>query len=187
MRKILTRLSIVVLLTYPFAIYFGIDKFGLKLVGGLLIAVFLLRIYTSGQILSREFRQIAWVSSVTGGLIVLSSLLFKQQGWLQFYPVIVNVYMLCLFAFSLKHPQTIIEKIARIQTLRPSPEGVTYTRKVTLAWCAFFLFNAIVALYTCFQSMAIWTLYNGLISYILIGCLFIGEWIIRQRVQRNSQ
>ena len=29
-----------------------------------------------------------------------------------------------------------------------------------------------------------WALYTGLISYGLIGLLFAGEWLIRQRVRR---
>lgn len=35
MRQLLTGLSAIVLLAYPFAVYFGIDKYGLNLVGGL--------------------------------------------------------------------------------------------------------------------------------------------------------
>ena len=38
MRQLLTILSAVVLLAYPFAVYFGIEKYGLSLVGLLLIA-----------------------------------------------------------------------------------------------------------------------------------------------------
>lgn len=38
MRQLLTVLSALVLLAYPFAVYFGIDKYGLSMVGILLIA-----------------------------------------------------------------------------------------------------------------------------------------------------
>ncbi|CDU09567.1 hypothetical protein VDIAB_270376 [Vibrio diabolicus] len=51
---------------------------------------------------------------------------------------------------------------------------------------AFFLrLNAAVALYTCFLPVKIWTLYNGLISYLLAGGLFAGEWIVRQFVRKE--
>ena len=43
MRQLLTVLSAILLFAYPFAVYFGIDRFGLNLVGGLLVAALLLR------------------------------------------------------------------------------------------------------------------------------------------------
>ncbi|MCV5372773.1 hypothetical protein OFD18_31790, partial [Escherichia coli] len=60
-----------------------------------------------------------------------------------------------------------------------------YTRKVTMVWYAFFTLNAAVALYTCFLPVKIWTLYHGLISYLLAGGLFAGEWIVRQFVRKE--
>ena len=34
-----------------------------------------------------------------------------------------------------------------------------------------------------YGSLELWTLYNGLISYILIGILFLGEFIVRIKKQ----
>ena len=31
-----------------------------------------------------------------------------------------------------------------------------------------------------------WALYTGLISYLLMGLLFAGEWLVRQRVRRTA-
>jgi uncharacterized membrane protein len=75
--------------------------------------------------------------------------------------------------------------LARLQEPDLPESGVLYTRKVTLVWCAFFIMNAATALYTCFESIEIWTLYNGLISYLLAGSLFAGEWIVRQFVRKE--
>ncbi|NMR95446.1 hypothetical protein HKB38_29015, partial [Vibrio parahaemolyticus] len=101
------------------------------------------------------------------------------------YPVVVNVCVLCGFGLSLKQPQSIIERLARLQEPDLPASGVAYTRKVTMVWCAFFTLNAAVALYTCFLPVKIWTLYNGLISYLLAGGLFAGEWIVRQFVRKE--
>lgn len=30
-----------------------------------------------------------------------------------------------------------------------------------------------------------WALYNGFISYLLMGLMFAGEWLIRRRVRRR--
>jgi acyl-coenzyme A synthetase/AMP-(fatty) acid ligase len=56
-----------------------------------------------------------------------------------------------------------------------------YCQKVTIVWCAFFVFNGSTALFTVFfASDAFWSIYNGGISYILMGILFCGELIVRK-------
>ncbi|EYU47959.1 putative membrane protein [Acinetobacter baumannii 1457504] len=49
-----------------------------------------------------------------------------------------------------------------------------------------FLFcNALIALSTVlFTSTQVWVIYNGFISYVLMGILFLGEFILRKRHQR---
>ncbi|ENV4252933.1 hypothetical protein ACFJ88_004193 [Vibrio parahaemolyticus] len=185
MRQLLTGLSAIVLFAYPFAVYFGIDKFGLNLVGGLLIAALLLRLFVANKTPLQEFKFLALTTGAVGILLVALGMVFKQHGWLKFYPVVVNVCILCVFAFSLKQPQSIIERLARLQEPELPPSGVAYTRKVTMVWCVFFVLNAVFALYTCFLPVKIWTLYNGLISYLLAGSLFAGEWIVRQFVRKE--
>ena len=60
-----------------------------------------------------------------------------------------------------------------------------YTRRVTQAWCLFFLFNALTAAgLALWAPLAWWTLYTGVIAYGLMGLLFAGEWLVRQRVRR---
>lgn len=138
MRQLLTGLSAIVLFAYPFAVYFGIDKFGLNLVGGLLIAALLLRLFVANKTLLKEFKFLALTTGAVGILLVALGMVFKQHGWLKFYPVVVNICMLCVFAFSLKQPQSIIERLARLQEPELPPSGVAYTRKVTMVWCVFF-------------------------------------------------
>ncbi|MCV5943343.1 hypothetical protein OFN64_42330, partial [Escherichia coli] len=66
MRKLLTGLSAIVLFAYPFAVYFGIDKFGLNLVGGLLIAALLLRVFVANKTPLKEFKFLALVTGAVG-------------------------------------------------------------------------------------------------------------------------
>ncbi|MBD0785247.1 hypothetical protein HUO09_02780 [Vibrio sp. Y2-5] len=185
MRHLLTGLSAIVLLAYPFAIYFGIDKFGLGILGAVLAVFFVLRIFTASRTKLKEFKQLAIISGLIGITLIVLGILFRSKGWLLFYPVAVNACMLMVFASSLKQPQTIIERLARLQEPDLPQSGVDYTRKVTQIWCLFFLFNGITALYTCFLPIEIWTLYNGLISYLLIGALFAVEWVVRQFVRKD--
>ena len=104
---------------------------------------------------------------------------------LKLYPVVVNLGMLALFGLSLIFPPTIIERIARIREPLLSSAGVQYTKRVTQVWCAFFIVNGTIAWITVFYaSDEIWSLYNGLIAYVLMGLLFGIEYLCRRRFKR---
>lgn len=184
--RLLTALSAIALFAYPLAVYYGLSRWGPGLVTGLLTVFFLLRIIAGRQTRLHELKYIAWLSGGAGITLTLLGSLFRQEGWFTFYPVIVNTLMLGLFASSLWQKETLIERLARIQEPDLPESGVRYTRTVTKVWCGFFLLNGTIAFTTCFMPLAVWTLYNGLISYILAGCLFLSEWFIRQWVQKKS-
>ncbi|OOF65651.1 hypothetical protein [Rodentibacter sp. Ppn85] len=104
------------------------------------------------------------------------------------YPIIINGLMLVIFGISLWQKQTIIERFARMQTPNLSEKGVRYTRKVTLIWCGFFIFNiAISGITIYFNLLDYWALYNGFISYLLMGILMAGEWIVRQYMKKHHE
>ena len=66
------------------------------------------------------------------------------------------------------------------------PAAVRYTRVVTWVWVGFFAFNgSMSAALTLWAPLSWWTLYNGMISYALMGMLFGGEWVFRQRLRRS--
>lgn len=104
---------------------------------------------------------------------------------LKLYPVIVNIGMLLLFGISLFFPPSFVERIARIKEPDLSDAGVRYTRRVTQVWCVFFVLNGTAAFITaCFMSYEAWSLYNGLIAYLLMGLLFGIEYLFRLRFKR---
>ncbi|CAH0529179.1 hypothetical protein [Vibrio hippocampi] len=187
MRKLLTALSALVLAVYPFVIYLGIEQYGLNIIGGVLIGALLLRLIFARQSKVAQLKYFAGVSAIIGVSLVALDLLLKQYRLMLFYPVVVNACMLMVFAASLWQKQSIIERLARLQQPDLAPSGVRYTRKVTQVWCLFFIVNGAIAFYSCFQSLEVWTLYNGLIGYLGAGTLFVVEWLIRQVVQKKHQ
>lgn len=81
----------------------------------------------------------------------------------------------------------LVERLARLREPNLPPEGVRYTRKVTLVWCGFFVGNGTMALFTVLQGdMHLWTLWNGMVAYILMGMLMAAEWLVRQRVIKKE-
>ncbi|MCF1427581.1 MAG: hypothetical protein LPD71_06330 [Shewanella sp.] len=181
----LTLVSVLVLLAYPLAIYFGLQHLDIGMLAVLMAGIFLLRIVAGKQARLAELRTLAWISGTAGLLLMGLGYLFHKQAWLTFYPVVVNLLMLALFATSFRQKQTIIERLARLQEPELPPAGVRYTRRVTGVWCVFFAVNGSIALATCFMPLHIWTLYNGLLSYLLAGTLFISEFLVRQWVKKT--
>ena len=164
---------------YPLAIYFGLTYFDAKTIGPLVLAVVGLRFWSNKKL--RPYIVAAFIIGATVLWLSNSALL------LQFIPVAMNIFMLGIFAWSLHRPPTIIETFARRLRKDDMPQPVIdYTRKVTQVWCGFFIVNGAVATYTAvFCSLQMWTFYNGLISYIAMGCLLAGEYGYRQLVVKR--
>jgi len=101
--------------------------------------------------------------------------------------VLISGFMLTLFGLSLMRGMPLIERLARLTEPDLPVVAVRYTRQVTRVWCLFFLFNGFVAAaLTLWAPLSWWTLYTGLIAYGLMGLLFAGEWIVRQRVRGRA-
>jgi uncharacterized membrane protein len=51
----------------------------------------------------------------------------------------------------------------------------------------FFIVNGSIALFTALHGdMSIWTAWNGMLSYLLMGMLMAGEWLVRRRVMKRD-
>lgn len=176
------------MIVYPVAIYFGLKAFSMQQVALLLLAIFVLRLFflkseSESEIdqPSKNLLSIAGIGASVVGIVLLLFVAFSRDVlFFKLYPVFVNLLMLLAFVWTLINPPSAIERIARKLDPELSALGVIHTRQVTQVWCAFFLVNGCVAAYTCFFStMETWALYNGLISYLLMGALFALEFVVR--------
>jgi uncharacterized membrane protein len=175
--------SVIGLLTmlYPFAVYFGIHYLEPWKIASVLFVLLGIRLIVSYSI-KHWSCPLLLMGMIYCGFAIWSNELLT----LRFYPAIANVAMLLLFSWSLLSPPSLIERLARIQHPNLPPEGVIYTRRVTQIWCLFFIVNGSIALATAlWSSFEIWSLYNGLIAYLLMGILFIGEYIVRMKTQKH--
>lgn len=115
----------------------------------------------------------------------------NSKLFLKFYPIVICSSMLFIFSLSLFNPPCIIFRFATLQdkTIKGSVnEGriYAYCKKVTYVWCAFFILNSLAALYTAlYCDDRVWSLYNGGISYIIMGTIFAVEFLIRGVVNRK--
>lgn len=170
-----TALIGLVTVLYPLAIYFSLGTIEPRWIALILLSVAVLRALSSPE----KFWRYAAAAAL---LLALLSMYLNQATPLKLYPVIVSATLLSVFAISLWQPPSVIERLARLQDPNLPVQAIAYTRKVTVVWCFFFLINGGIALFTAlYASDKIWALYNGLISYCLMGILFGGEWLIRPK------
>jgi len=168
-------------LLYPFAVYFGREQLSARFFALLLGALWLARaLSTPRQPGSR------WISAAALGFCLLLGLA-DQPVLLRWYPVLVNLLLLGLFGLSLRFGPPLVERLARVREPELPAVAIHYTRQVTKVWAAFFLLNALLAAaLTLWAPLAWWALYTGVIAYGLMGLLFAGEWLVRQRVRAQS-
>ncbi len=179
MRKWLNAFIGVLTLLYPLAVYFSIKSVQPWQIASVLAALLLVRLVCGRT-----------AGTANQGLIIAALLFCGLAVWnndeitLRFYPALINLGLLLVFASSLFFPPPVIERLARLQHPDLPPQGVLYTRRVTQVWCVFFLLNGLIAAATALWcSFACWSLYNGLLAYALMGLLMAIEYWVRIRTQ----
>lgn len=173
MKNLLTFLLVIISLAYPVLVYIGIQHVSPAIFALMVSALALMRFFTLkeksdvGQI---SLLLIAVVFSI--GLFISNS-----EQWLKLYPVIISICVATVFALSLRQPETIIERMARLSGATITPRAKHYTRALTRVWVMLLIINGLVALYLAgFASLESWTLYTGLLSYIFFGLFFALEY-----------
>ncbi|WP_339859500.1 hypothetical protein [Thalassospira alkalitolerans] len=185
-KRITSILLAILGVTYPVLVYFGLSAFSPRVI--LIIALFLVILRAAMFAAVRRYD--------AAGLTLLVALILALAGIasdmvaIQFYPVIVNLTLATVFTVTLFSKAPMIERFARMKTPDLDDYAIGYTRILTKVWIGFFIANAAIASWTAlYASLETWTLYNGLISYLLIATLFVGEWpirrILRARHHRN--
>jgi uncharacterized membrane protein len=111
---------------------------------------------------------------------------------LKLYPVLANFVYFVIMITSVFIPPPVVLYIINAfdKKLRDNLEPAAFERccrRATIAWCVFFFFDSIIALVTVFRAPAIvWGIYNGGITYVLMGMVFAGEYFIFKKMERRS-
>lgn len=174
---LLAAVLVVVSLAYPVVVYLALGHVSPRWIALLLVVLALARAWVT--------RESFWLGAAALATVLAgASFLGDFWGPLKLYPALVNGVMFGLFAMSLWRGPSVVERLARLREPNFPPAAVVYTRRVTQVWCGFFVVNGLVAVATAlWASTAVWTLYNGLLSYVAMGVLMGGEWLVRRRVR----
>ena len=181
MQKLVTAVLVVLTVLYPLGVYLAMGRVAPEWLAMLLVALAVLRALVT--------RQRFWWAVVSGAAVLaLAAWLQGNALAVKLYPVLVNAVLLFVFGWSLRHPPSVVERLARLQDPNLPAAAIGYTARVTALWCGFFVVNGALAAYTAlYSSDATWALYNGLLAYVAMGVLMAGEWLVRQRVQRRHR
>lgn len=147
-----------------------------------------------------EKKALDWRPIVSSALFLIAGILcfvFNSDKFLKLYSVAINATLLCVFGSTLFFSPNMIFRFATLMDKRiigSSYEKAVnnYCKKVTVVWCCFFILNGSIAGFTALYDFGnpelnskIWSLYNGGISYVLMGTLFAVEFVVRKMVDRK--
>ncbi len=174
-------MTVILTMLYPLAIWLGHGRVEPRWLAGLLLAAAATRLPAL-----KDSAVACW--SVAGALALAALTLWGNALLpLQLYPVLVNLVLLAAFGHSLGSPPSMVERLALLREPSLSPAAKIYTRRVTQVWCCFFALNGAAALGTAlWASQALWSLYTGVIAYVLMGSLFGIEFLVRMRFKRRD-
>lgn len=128
------------------------------------------------------------IVSAGAGLVVMTTAMLAPLISLKAYPILFSIGLAAVFSHSLLRPPTVMEQIAWLSRPNLDPAAIAYLRKLTVVWLCFFVINAAISAATAFWgSLEAWTVYNGLISYLLIGSILAGEFTFRRLVRRDRR
>lgn len=175
-KPLIKALGTILMVCYPFAIYYVIkNEYSFSIILGILFVAILIGYFLNRQKLLFCF----------GFLILSIAFILRDIAYVKAYPVIMNCSVATFFAISLlKKP--FVQVIGEKMKGKLSEKGIVYAKKATYAWVIFMYALTGISCITVFLSTEIWALFNGLVSYILIGLMFAAEFVVRRKVLKND-
>src|SRR5437879_4790347 len=128
---------------------------------------------------------------LTGFALLAAALLVADTGaLLKLPPVVINLVLAVWFGRTLAPgEEPMISWFARlVRGTELAPDLARYTRYSTVVWTAFFVSMAAVsAALAVLATPHTWSVFTNGIDYILVGALFVGEYIFRRVRYRNHE
>ncbi|MBK8168796.1 MAG: hypothetical protein IPK60_00450 [Sandaracinaceae bacterium] len=181
MRAVFGIAAVALVIAYPLVVYFGLSHAGTREAGLVLLAVVL-----PGLVLRARRTALATLGTVlivpaTVLACVALGIVLDNARFYLVLPTLINLAMLAQFGRTLVSGMPMIERFARMSEPTLTETQIRYCRIVTVVWCCFFALNAATTLLLALTaSLAAWSFYTGIVSYVVMGALFAGEYIVRK-------
>lgn len=102
------------------------------------------------------------------------------------YPVFMNATAAAVFLCSL-FSKPLVQTIGETFYGALDARGVAYARKATVAWGVFMSAMTAASFATVFASDNVWAVFNGFVAYLLLGGMFLAEYICRRLCRANAR
>jgi uncharacterized membrane protein len=122
-------------------------------------------------------------------------LITKSSLTLKIYPALADLIYFVIMGTSIFIPPPVVFYFINMfdKTIKDHVDPgffERYCRNTAIIWCVFFVFDGIVSLVTVFwvsdHADLIWGIYNGGITYALMGLIFVGEYFILKMIEKKS-
>ncbi|MFN2425122.1 MAG: septation protein IspZ [Candidatus Binatia bacterium] len=116
------------------------------------------------------------------GAFGLMAVAFNDPLALKLLPAVTHLWLLGTFAATLRQGPPFAEYFARRAHGGDLPGFLrSYTRNVTIVWCAFFATNAVVYAWLAVAApLDTWAFYTGFGCYTLSFALIVGEYVFHK-------
>ncbi len=177
--------KVLILFSYPVVVHLSVY------LGNAVWAVYYLSLLFALPLLFSlmQKRQPSWLVALSTLYSILIFWLASNQpeNLLFAQPVIINLLLFFVFVSTLSGNS--VPLIARFtMILRPEAPDVVmvYCRWVTWAWAFFFLMMAALSvLVAVYASIEVWSWVTNVLTYVLIGSMFIVEYAIRKMILKD--
>ncbi len=123
-------------------------------------------------------------------LLAAAPLVVDAEFLLKLPPVVINLALALWFGRTLgPGEEPMISWFARlVRGTELAPDLARYTRYSTVVWTAFFVGMAVAAVaLAVLATPQTWSLFANGIDYLLVGVLFIGEYVFRRVRYRHHE
>jgi uncharacterized membrane protein len=172
-------LGLCLFVAYPAVAHFGRPAIALALLATL-----------AGYVVAslRIRHPLRWlVPPIAGGAVYWTA---PPTEWLLFLPpILINLALAWVFGRTLASGRLpLISRFALMEQETLSAEVAAYTRTLTWLWTLLFVAAAgVSAALALSGNRDAWSLFTNLINYLLVGALFLGEFVYRRLRFRDQQ
>ena len=176
--KLKTCLLLTALPAYPALIHFSFALDRPLLVAGMWLAV------AAGGLAVAVRRRSVPSSLLFGALLSVGIALWwwgRAVDFMYLPPVLVNLALMLLFGKTLMSGATpLVARVASLWRGPLDPVLTRYTRRVTIAWTAFFALIALESIgLALFAPLHVWSLFTNFLNYAFVLLFFVIEYQLR--------
>lgn len=162
-------------LAYPYLVYRGIESGMVWLAPAVFSGIYLVQALKVRNVKTKLYK-------ATVAIALLLGAYYLQTLTAKVMPVLIQLMLMYFFGRTLMKDKgpSFIESFVRLEFPEFPPGVSEYCRQLTILWTGFFAVNAAICIGLAVWGTDFWwTLFNGVVIYLLIGLLMIGEYIYR--------